>query len=110
MTTGRRIQILVAVLALVAAIAVPGAFAEHSAAPLPLPTLYVNYTDQCTFTVVNDAGQPVTSIAPGRYEIDITSPIMFRLLAPGGATGNSSNLYGCNGWIQFQMTGPGVSV
>ena len=62
----------------------PEAFAARSTGPVPLPTLYVNYTDQCTFTVVNDAGQPVTSIAPGQYELDVTTPILFRMLAPGG--------------------------
>jgi hypothetical protein len=110
MTTDRRIPMLVAVLVFAAAIVVPEAFATRSAAPLPLPTLYVEYTDQCTFTVVNDAGQAVTSIAPGQYELDVSTPIMFRLLDPGGPSGNANDFTGCNGYVQFQMTGPGVNV
>ena len=110
MAADRRFSILLGVLVVAAAIAVPGAFAAGSSAPVSLPTLYVNYTDQCSFTVVNDAGQPVTSIAPGQYELDVTTPIMFRLLDPGGPSGNPNDFTGCNGWVQFQMTGPGVNV
>ncbi len=84
--------------------------ATRTASPVPLPTLYVQYTNQCSFTVVNDAGQPVTSIAPGQYELDVSTPIMFRLLAPGGPSGNPNDFTGCKGWVQFQMTGPGVNV
>ena len=110
MALDRRLLALLAVGAVAAAIAVPDGLGSRSATPVPLPTLYVNYTDQCTFTVVNDAGQQVTSIAPGRYEINISTPIMFRLLAPGGPSGNPNDFTGCNGYIQFQMTGPGVNV
>jgi hypothetical protein len=109
MAADRRIPILLAVLAVAAALAVPSALASRSAAPVPLPTLYINYTNQCTFTVVNDAGQPVTSVAPGQYELDVSTPIMFRLLAPGGPPANPNDFTGCKGWIQFQMTGPGVT-
>jgi hypothetical protein len=110
MKANRRIPILLAVLVFAAAIVVPEALATRSTTPVPLPTLYVNYTNQCTFTVVNDAGQPVTSIAPGQYELDVSTPIMFRLLAPGGPSANPNDFTGCKGWVQFQMTGPGVSV
>jgi hypothetical protein len=110
MAADRRVSILLAVLVLLAAIVIPSALARRLASPVPLPTLYVQYTDQCTFTVVNDAGQPVTSIAPGQYELDVSTPIMFRLLAPGGPSGNPNDFSGCNGWVQFQMTGPGVNV
>jgi hypothetical protein len=103
-----RVPMLLAVIVLVAASVVPAALATRSTAPLP--TLYVNYTNQCTFTVVNDAGQAITSIAPGKYELDVSTPIMFRLLAPGGPPANPNDFTGCRGWVQFQMTGPGVSV
>jgi hypothetical protein len=105
----RRLLALVAAVAFSAAVVVPTGLGSRSATPVPLPTLYVNYTNQCTFTVVNDAGQQVTSLAPGRYELDISTPVMFRLLAPGGPSGNPNDFTGCNGYIQFQMTGPGVS-
>jgi hypothetical protein len=110
MTADRRLLILLVSLVFAAAVLVPNALASRSTAPLPLPTLYVQYTDQCSFTVVNDAGQPVTSIAPGEYELDVSTPIMFRLLAPGGPSGNPNDFTGCKGWVQFQMTGPGVNV
>jgi hypothetical protein len=110
MAADRRFSILLGVVVCAAVIIVPGALATRSTAPVPLPTLYVEYTDQCSFTVVNDAGQPVTSIAPGQYELDVSTPIMFRLLAPGGPSGNPDDFTGCKGWVQFQMTGPGVSV
>ncbi len=103
-----RVPMLLAVVVLVAASVVPVALATRSTTSLP--TLYVNYTNQCTFTVVNDAGQPVTSIAPGKYELDVSTPIMFRLLAPGGPPSNPNDFTGCRGWVQFQMLGPGVSV
>ena len=110
MVADRRFSIPLMVLLLAAVVAVPKAFATRSASPVPLPTLYVQYTNQCSFTVVNDAGQTVTSIAPGQYELDVSTPIMFRLLAPGGPSGNPNDFTGCKGWVQFQMTGPGVSV
>ena len=49
-----------------------------------LPTLYVNYTMNCTFSIVDDAGRPVTTIAPGSYQVEVTTPIMFKLSVPGG--------------------------
>lgn len=110
MAADRRVSILLVLFVFAAALVVPNALAARSSSPAPLPTLYVAYTDQCTFTVVNDAGQPVTSIAPGQYELDVSTPIMFRLIAPGGPTGNPNDFTGCKGWVQFQMAGPGVSV
>jgi len=110
MAADRRGLLVFAVLVFAAAIAAPASLGASSAAPVPLPTLYVQYTNQCTFTVVNDAGQTVTSIAPGKYELDVSTPIMFRLLAPGGPSSNPNDFTGCKGWVQFQMTGPGVNV
>jgi hypothetical protein len=112
MLADRRISTLLAVLVFAAAIAVPEALASRATTPQPLPTLYVQYTNQCTFTVVNDAGQQVTSIAPGHYELDVSTPIMFKLLVPGGPTSSpvaANDFLGCKGWVQFQMTGPGVN-
>ncbi len=109
MAADRRFSKLLVGLVFAAAILVPDALATRSTQPVPLPTLYVQYTSQCTFTVVNDAGQPVTSIAPGKYELDVSTPIMFRLLVPGGPSGNPNDFTGCKGYVQFQMTGPGVS-
>src|SRR5579862_2244660 len=120
--SGRRLSSLVAVLA-VAALVVPvansakatahGGSGSTASAVVPLPTLYVRYTNNCTFSVFNDAGQPVTSFAPGKYQVDVTTPIMFKLLVPGGPSGETiapNDYTGCKGWVQFQMTGPGINV
>jgi hypothetical protein len=80
---------------------------------VPLPTLYVRYQNNCTFSVFNDAGQPVTSFAPGKYQIDVSTPIMFKLLVPGGTSSDNvpaNDFTGCKGWVQFQMNGPGISL
>jgi hypothetical protein len=80
----------------------------QAAAPPALPTLYVNYTMNCTFTIVDDNHQPVTSIAPGTYQVMVTTPIMFKLV---DSEGNAPNDWtGCKGWAQFQLTGPGVNM
>jgi hypothetical protein len=73
------------------------------------PTLYVNYTDNCTFTIVNDSGGPVTSIPPGNYQVQVNTPIQFKLLADQGIPSGSEVACGI-GWVQFQMTGPGVNL
>jgi len=68
------------------------------------PTLYVNYTLNCTFTISDDAGSTVSSIPPGTYEVDVNTPILF-----SGYIGAPSNS-GCAGHVQFQLTGPGVNL
>ena len=95
------------VIALLAATAVlvPVASAARAA---NVPTLYVEYTNQCTFTIQNDSGQTVTSIPAGTYEVEVQTPVMFKLItSPNMAQGDMT---GCGGWVQFQMTGPGVSL
>ena len=71
------------------------------------PTLYVMYAMNCTFTVVDDYGKPVTSIAPGTYQVDVRTPIQFGTLPlPSGPT----DMTACRGVPQFQLTGPGVNL
>jgi len=119
----RRLSTLVAVLAVAAATAavlVPAGLASSGgtsstsvAAPAALPTLYVRYQDNCTFSVFNDAGQQVSSIAPGKYQVDVSTPIMFKLLVPAGPSADASasnDFTGCKGWVQFQLTGPGINL
>jgi hypothetical protein len=72
------------------------------------PTLYVNYTMNCTFTMTDDSGQPVTAIAPGNYQVEVLTPVMFRLVDVQGRAAN--DFTGCKGWVQFQLTGPGVDL
>jgi hypothetical protein len=102
---GRRLSILIAVLAAAAFLAPLGGASRSTTS---WPTLYVHYAMNCTFNIVDDNGNPVTQIPPGTYEVEVTTPIMFKLvdvqyLAAGDMTG-------CKGWAQFQMTGPGVSL
>jgi hypothetical protein len=72
------------------------------------PTLYVTYASNCTFTLTGENGAAVTSIAPGDYQVEVTTPEPFGdgNSAAGGATG----LYDCGGEVNFQLTGPGVDL
>lgn len=114
MTAARRISILAALVVGVGAAIVPAAGAGSSASsPLVLPTIYVEYTNNCTFSVVGDDGKPISQLIPGRYQVDVQTPIMFKLLVPGGPSGNPqapNDFTGCKGWVQFQLSGPGVSL
>ncbi len=71
-----------------------------------IPTLYVIYAMNCTFTFANDQGQTVTSIPPGSYEVDVRTPVAFGTVPLGGA----NDLTACHGAPMFQMTGPGVNL
>jgi hypothetical protein len=84
---------------LLAAILVPSVGATRK----EYPTLYVQYSLNCTFTIVDESGNTVTSIPPGTYEVAVTTPMMFsQVNAPPGS------MAGCKGYVQFQLTGPGV--
>jgi hypothetical protein len=89
--------------AIVAAVAVFAASA--GAAPAALPTLYVNYTMNCTFSIVDDAGRAVTTIPPGTYQISIRTPVSFAEVDLSGIF----DMTACKGFVQFRITGPGVS-
>src|SRR5262249_38287248 len=69
------------------------------------PTLYFNYTMSCTFSIVDDSGNQVTSVPPGQYQIDVRTPVPF-----GTIPKNYSDMTACKGMPQFQLTGPGVSI
>ena len=71
-----------------------------------IPTLYVMYAMNCTFSFVNDSGQAVTSIPPGSYEVDVRTPLAFGTVPLTGVT----DLTACHGQPQFQLSGPGVSL
>jgi hypothetical protein len=110
----KRPRLIPILLALAAAlvVAVPAATAaRRDNAPQVLPALYVQYTMNCTFQIVDDFGHPVTTIPPGSYEVEVSTPIMFKLAVPGGPSDTAPNDYtGCKGWVQFQLTGPGVNL
>ena len=84
-----------------AASARPSVHAEY-------PTLYVQYSLNCTFTIVDESGKTVTAIPPGAYEVEVSTPIMFKLVNTNNLAPN--DFTGCKGWVQFQLTGPGVNI
>ena len=71
-----------------------------------LPTLYVNYSQNCTFTMTDDAGNAVGAIAPGTYQVEVQTPGDFGAVDLNGIT----DMTACRGFVQFQLTGPGVSI
>jgi hypothetical protein len=109
----RLISTLIATLA-VATFFVSAGNAGSSASGQPaLPTLYVNYTMNCTFSIADDLGRPVSQIPPGTYQVEVITPIMFKLAVPGGPGVDNiapNDYNGCKGWVQFQLTGPGVNL
>src|SRR5215210_6355473 len=99
----RRVSILLAALAAAAVLAPMGSAKSRDVAPNAMPTLYVVYTMNCTFTIVDDFGRRVTSIAPGSYQIEVSTPIMFKLVVPGGPDVDHiapNDFSGCRGWVQ----------
>jgi hypothetical protein len=93
------------VLALAAAFAAIGS-ATGPTSSARIPTLYVMYAMNCTFSFENDAGQVVTSIPPGDYEVDVRTPLAFGTVPVAGIT----DLTACHGAPMFQLTGPGVNL
>ena len=67
------------------------------------------YAMNCTFTIVDDSGKPVTSIAPGSYQVDVRTPIVFGTV-PTQQGVASTDMTACRGVPQFQLTGPGVNL
>ena len=53
----------------------------------------------CTFTITNASGASVSSIGPGPYQLDVTTPAEFAYVDTP-----------CHGPIHFQLTGPGVDL
>lgn len=81
-------------------------FARPGVARAVLPTLYIAYTMRCTFSITDDGGKPVSSIAPGTYQVNITSPEVFSFFDLTGIF----DMTACKGFAQFQLTGPGVNL
>jgi hypothetical protein len=109
----RWVPTLVAAIAMAAVLVPVGGASSRDNGEQALPTLYVHYTMNCTFSIVDDSGNPVTSIAPGNYQVEVTTPIMFKLAVPGGVGVDKiapNDFTGCKGWVQFQLTGPGVNL
>jgi hypothetical protein len=67
----------------------------------------------CTFSIVDDFGRRVTSVPPGDYQVEVSTPTMFKLVRPGGVGVDNiaaNDFTGCKGWVQFQLTGPGINL
>src|SRR5204862_1152331 len=92
---------------LLASAAALGAVAAAPSAQAAFPSLYVNYkTEDCTFRLTNDSGAGVTTIAPGTYQVVIMTSDPFGVFGDSGR----DDLTACKGFVQFRLTGPGVSV
>ena len=102
---GRRFSTLAALLAMAAVLVPAGKAASPGQAALP--TLYVVYTLNCTFSIVDDSGKLVTSIPPGHYQVDVRTPVVFGMY-PG--TPGQTDYTACRGVPQFQLQGPGVDL
>jgi hypothetical protein len=74
--------------------------------PAALPTLYVDYTMSCTFAITDDGGKKVSSIPPGTYQVQIQTPVPFGGVDLTGV----HDMTACQSYVQFQLTGPGVSL
>ena len=80
-----------------------GASARTSA----LPTLFVNYTMNCNFSLSNDSGARISGpIAPGDYQIQVLTPVVFALVDLSGL----HDMTACQSFVQWQLTGPGVTL
>src|SRR5262245_55759499 len=71
-----------------------------------LPSLYFDYAMNCSFTVTDDNGRRVTSIAPGTYQVFVRSVVVFAMVDLSGI----DDFTACKGFVQFQLSGPGVNV
>ena len=58
-----------------------------------LPSLYVDYREDCTFRVTNDAGATVTQVAPTTYQVVSRRPPR----SPAVFTPGANDLIGCRG-------------
>jgi hypothetical protein len=76
---------------IVAGLALLGSASSYAATP----SLYFHYAANCTFSIVDDSGNPVTTLAPGAYQVVVDAPFAF-----------SSEAGACS-YVQFQLTGPG---
>jgi len=100
-------------LALVAALVPTAVASSRDDSPAAIPTIYVEYAMNCTFTLKDDFGRRISSIPPGTYQVEVSTPIMFKLVVPGGVGVDHiapNDFTGCKGWVQFQLQGPGVDL
>jgi hypothetical protein len=99
---GRPVPTTLMLFALAAALALGPAAARAASA---IPTIYVEYAMNCTFTITDDSGKTVSSIAPGAYQVQVTTPRPFAAEDP-----SQTDFTACKGSVEFQLSGPGVSI
>lgn len=103
----RRFAILTAVVAALGVLLVSAGSAGLRTSPAAAPTIYFLYSMNCTFTIQDDSGKTVTSIAPGHYQVEVRTPLAFGTMPnPGPGT----DMTACRGAPEFQLQGPGVDL
>ena len=95
------VPLLITVLALTGLL-VPAAGSR----PSVFPTLYVDYTINCTFTISDDSDRRVSTIPPGTYQVQIQTPVAFGSVDLTGV----HDMTACQSFVQFQLSGPGVNL
>ena len=104
MAARARLLSLVATASAVVAVGSPTGEGANRAAVLP--TLYVAYAMNCTFSITDDSRRVVTLIAPGTYQVMVTSPVVFSIIDLSG----TYDMTACKGSAQFVLTGSGVDL
>jgi hypothetical protein len=104
---GRLAKLIAAAAAIAVSLVSAGSAGLRTGTTTANPTLYITYAMNCTFTILDDSGKQVTSVAPGAYQVDVRTPVVFGMYptSPG-----QTDFYACRGIPQFQLTGPGVSL
>ena len=83
----RRFATLTAVVAALGALLVSTGSAGLRTAHAAAPSIYFLYSMNCTFTIQDDSGKTITSIAPGNYQVDVRTPLAFGTMPnPGPGT------------------------
>src|SRR5262245_8564318 len=101
----RRVAQLIAAALAIAVLFVPAGSAGRRTTALP--TLYITYAMNCTFVILDDTGRQVTAIPPGKWQVQVTTPVVFGMYP---MTEGQTDFYACRGVPQFQLTGPGVNI
>jgi hypothetical protein len=91
-----------------AAVLVSAGSASSPSTTAARPTLYFNYAMNCTFTINDDAGNPVSTIPPGNYQVEVRTPLAFGTVSLSSFP--AGDMTACKGMPQFQLSGPGINL
>src|SRR5438045_3898179 len=92
---GRVLQQVAAAIAIAVALVPAGSAGLRTTA---LPTLYVTYAMNCTFTILDDSGKQVSAIPPGKYQVQVVTPVVFGMYP---MQEGQTDFYACRGVPQF---------